>query len=690
MKINITAAFLLLTINLAALAQKPHRSARELPGNSPVLFSTQDPAQHLQPHRGSISPFRLKGEVYKPGDRKITKHRLKAEPVTANFAEKLDSLRYLYYDTISKSFYTEGMEYYLYDTKGRNYSYWNTSLNQQLEAILPDTKIDVSYSGDNVASETYSQWNFSSGKWEPSDRDSYTYDANGNRITDTYSYYDTYSLQWSPQYLDSTLYSPNGMLLEEVSYGWDGIWYLNYRYHYTHYPDQSGRDTVAVETYWDGYQWYNSDSTVYRYDANGNLILEADYYWNGEIMVWDPGWKGEYAYDANNRMTRVIYYNSDYFTTTWYIVDKYEYSYDANGNVLVEAYSTYDTISKSYTPDYRDLYQYDLSKDIQSIAMPYWFGMEFEGEPGMQFNNKITDYKELTWSTSRSAFDTTEIDQVFYSGFFDSPVNDAACNADFSWALDKLDDQLVYFTDRSDSTVVSFYWMFGDGGTSTRRNPQHQYAKPGTYRVVLTTVDATGFCTNTNVQQIKAGTPLCTAAFTLLLDTAKLQVSLTNQSQGSGIKYYWNFGDGSVADVREPVHAYTYPGTYKITLTISSDLGACRDQYSAMVRAATDVCNADFAVYVDSVDNTGYLRAKQVLPGNQYLWVLGDGSSGTSPNFFHTFTHSGYYSASLTVSNDEIGCVESHRENLLIGKHRMLMLMPSAGCGRCVKSAWTR
>ena len=36
------------------------------------------------------------------------------------------------------------------------------------------------------------------------------------------------------------------------------------------------------------------------------------------------------------------------------------------------------------------------------------------------------------------------------------------------------------------SKVVSYLWDFGDGTTSTERNPVHTYEKPGTYRVNLT------------------------------------------------------------------------------------------------------------------------------------------------------------------------------------------------------------
>ena len=50
------------------------------------------------------------------------------------------------------------------------------------------------------------------------------------------------------------------------------------------------------------------------------------------------------------------------------------------------------------------------------------------------------------------------------------------------------------FTDfsRDNGSVVSWFWEFGDGTTSTARNPTHVYANGGVYQVRLTVVDNGG------------------------------------------------------------------------------------------------------------------------------------------------------------------------------------------------------
>ncbi|GAB4408904.1 MAG: hypothetical protein OHK0039_12280 [Bacteroidia bacterium] len=55
-----------------------------------------------------------------------------------------------------------------------------------------------------------------------------------------------------------------------------------------------------------------------------------------------------------------------------------------------------------------------------------------------------------------------------------------------------LPDATVQFTDLS-VLAESYFWDFGDGGSSSEANPRHNYTRPGNYEVVLTTTD-TGGC----------------------------------------------------------------------------------------------------------------------------------------------------------------------------------------------------
>ena len=53
----------------------------------------------------------------------------------------------------------------------------------------------------------------------------------------------------------------------------------------------------------------------------------------------------------------------------------------------------------------------------------------------------------------------------------------------------------VLFTDTSAGDPTAWFWTFGDGNTSSERNPVHTYRAPGNYTVNLTVSTATGSAT---------------------------------------------------------------------------------------------------------------------------------------------------------------------------------------------------
>ncbi len=91
--------------------------------------------------------------------------------------------------------------------------------------------------------------------------------------------------------------------------------------------------------------------------------------------------------------------------------------------------------------------------------------------------------------SSCGSFDYGEVED--YAVEFSSGGNSVP-TADFSGSVSGL---TVSFTDQSSdqgSTISAWAWAFGDGATSSTRNPTHTYAAAGTYSVNLTVSDANG------------------------------------------------------------------------------------------------------------------------------------------------------------------------------------------------------
>lgn len=88
-------------------------------------------------------------------------------------------------------------------------------------------------------------------------------------------------------------------------------------------------------------------------------------------------------------------------------------------------------------------------------------------------------------------------------------VGNTIPNANFSYSpTEPMEGQNVQFADSSsdlDGAVTGWLWSFGDGNTSSQKNPVHWYAKKGTYTVTLSVTD-NGGATNTMAKIIAVET----------------------------------------------------------------------------------------------------------------------------------------------------------------------------------------
>lgn len=127
---------------------------------------------------------------------------------------------------------------------------------------------------------------------------------------------------------------------------------------------------------------------------------------------------------------------------------------------------------------------------------------------------------------------------------------------------------------------LTYAWDFGDGTTSDSPHHEivHTYMEAGVYTVTLT-VSADGLSdTLTRVDYIgNRSPPPPVAGFTAtpLHGNAPLSVSFIDQSSGSpALSFAWDFGDNSTSVEQNPVHVYTAPGTYSVTLTTTNAGGS--------------------------------------------------------------------------------------------------------------------
>ncbi|MFO7723408.1 MAG: PKD domain-containing protein [Bacteroidales bacterium] len=228
---------------------------------------------------------------------------------------------------------------------------------------------------------------------------------------------------------------------------------------------------------------------------------------------------------------------------------------------------------------------------------------------------------------------------------------------------------LVNFTDMSipsgGSSIVSWFWSFGDSATSTLQNPNHTYAQPGTYYVCLTITDNTS-CTNTFCMPVVvSGIPqnTCHAGFNAIPVGGTLGVTFINTSVSTygpalhNVDYVYSFGDGTSATASTMAnlqHTYNAPGVYYVCLTMQV----------TNVATSTVVCSDTWcdSVLVGSVNPTSYLYGMLTANG-----------AGAGPSLVYLIQHNALLgtltAVDTTLSIDSAGVTMYYFSNIIPGNY---------------------
>ncbi|MDQ3017572.1 MAG: PKD domain-containing protein, partial [Bacteroidota bacterium] len=149
----------------------------------------------------------------------------------------------------------------------------------------------------------------------------------------------------------------------------------------------------------------------------------------------------------------------------------------------------------------------------------------------------------------------------------------------------QMDDpmQIVFNGSASDNqTIMSWFWDFGDGETSTEQFPTHIYTHTGTYIVCLTLVNIEGYpATTCHNMTVINDNDLCGASFKFQRSLSGNEVLFTNTSTGTTgtTTWHWEFGDGQTSGEQNPQHAYAKAGIYTVCLFIWDHETGCSSHF---------------------------------------------------------------------------------------------------------------
>lgn len=207
-------------------------------------------------------------------------------------------------------------------------------------------------------------------------------------------------------------------------------------------------------------------------------------------------------------------------------------------------------------------------------------------------------------------------------------------------------------TGTASGAILSWFWVFGDGGTTADQNPSHIFTSNGSKVVTLkvhnehgceltkvidTPIEVFGPITNF----LPSATSICQAPGV---------ISFVNQTTGDApIFYNWNFGDGVTSTNINDAHTYNVNGPFTAALK-SRDVRGCEDSKSVAIMvggaggldfqpSAKKVCAGEPVIF--NVQSNS-----PVISSN---WSFGNNTSLTDSNPIIQYTQAGTYSITLSA-----------------------------------------
>jgi gliding motility-associated-like protein len=180
---------------------------------------------------------------------------------------------------------------------------------------------------------------------------------------------------------------------------------------------------------------------------------------------------------------------------------------------------------------------------------------------------------------------------------------DSLAEAAFSLYLDTCNQKLL--SKNQSPNGLQFRWIFGDGSTSSKVNPVHQYQSTGSFPVRLIAED--GLCKDTLTKNFQV-LPIPDAAYAYQRDTCSATVNFMSKSDADH-PHLWTFDNGDTSQKVNPVKTYKETGDRNVRLVVGPK-GSCSDTVEKrvsvpdFVNAGLDVirarCKPKFTLYANT------------------------------------------------------------------------------------------
>jgi PKD repeat protein len=299
--------------------------------------------------------------------------------------------------------------------------------------------------------------------------------------------------------------------------------------------------------------------------------------------------------------------------------------------------------------------------------------------PNVSFNNQSTGATSYFWNFGNGQYSALANPQhslvsygnhsvtlIAISGSCSDTVtlnnyaNRPSILANFTYTQDRICYPIsVQYTDLS-TDAVSWLWDFGDGNTSTQRNPTHVFHSKPLNPVTLYVWNSVN-CMNASSKP-NISTMEVSFMHSDSVGCAPYPFQVTGMSSIPA-SWSWDFGNNQFGSNMNTATAtsgtvFHHNGTYQVSVQVTAPTG-CVQRIDTLISVVASGPSSSFTLQADSSCAPTIVTFEDTSVGAaSWLWNFGNGNQSTLQNPVHVYNVPGTYQVSLVVS-DSSGCSDT-------------------------------
>lgn len=409
------------------------------------------------------------------------------------------------------------------------------------------------------------------------------------------------------------------------------------------------------------------------YSCDSVMVTAWSLYQGADSELWDFG---DGSPPSTNDTIYHVYRNAGTFTLTHYLNDADKICKpEDTASIAFSLLPLHAYITNSDTIGCVPLtVTFNGNSDLLTTNYTWFFGDgdSATGSPVQHTFQNVGTYQIISLAVDTNACENAD------TAYTSITVIDDSVTALFNiQILQQCDSVLSVVITNTSTNALTYYYNLGDNTSSNNPNLSHSYTQPGTYQITLIATDTNRCHSIDTFSRIVTLKPNGRVDFSADNVCSGFPVRFSNYGNPNA-SFTWLFGDGETSSLYQPMHLYTTPGTYTVTLIVT-DTTTCN---------VTDTATHDVTVYVQPVANFNVMpdTVKFGTPINfinrsynytNLVWRFGDGGSSTEVSPTHTYDSIGSFRVCLTAFNLNTSCFDTICKEVFIS-YKGLIGVPNA------------